>query len=497
MIKKLKKEILGNPIVYILLALIFVLGFYIRIYRINDLLGFYYDQGRDALAVWDIWHKGHIPFIGPTTGIAGIFRGPYYYWLIAPFYLLGRGDPIWPSIFLSLTTMIAVLVVYYLGFKIQGRITGLIGAVISSFSFNILLASRWLSNPTPMLLLSVLLVWMMLLVTEGKKWAWPAIAFILGLSLFHFGSSGEAFYFPAIFVFAIWQRKNLPNKKIFLWSIFLFFLTVAPLIAFDIKNHGLLIGNIKSFLFGGGEGGSFGIPKWRQIGDKFMFLYDVFTNKIFNARYEKETLLIFSTVLFFVYFLHKTIKKDGVKILLMLLGIGSLGIILFQGNFGNIYDYYLTGYYLPFVLLFSISLGVVWENHLGKVFVLYFLFAFLAANYDFISYRLSDPVDSDISVAFKNQNQAINWIYNDANGAKFNVDEYVPPVIPYAYEYLFQWKDKNYTQERTDILYTLYEQDPPHPERLNAWLERQKGIGKVESSSRFGGITVERRIRIK
>jgi len=45
-------------------------------------------------------------------------------------------------------------------------------------------------------------------------------------------------------------------------------------------------------------------------------------------------------------------------------------------------------------------------------------------------------------------------------------------------------------------LYTLYEIDPPHPERLKAWLDRQKGIGKVIETYTVGGITVERRIRI-
>ena len=51
--------------------------------------------------------------------------------------------------------------------------------------------------------------------------------------------------------------------------------------------------------------------------------------------------------------------------------------------------------------------------------------------------------------------------------------------------------------ENISLLYILYETDPPHPERLDIWLERQKGIGKVEESTRFGGITVERRMRVK
>src|SRR3989344_5356863 len=171
----LKNEILVYKLTYFLLTVILVGGLFVRVYRIDQTLGFYIDQGRDAKVIWDFWYQGKMFLIGPTTGIAGIFRGPFYYYLIAPFYLLGRGSPLWPSVFLSFTTVLATLVAYCLGFKIQGRMTGLIAAVISAFSFNVIMAARWLSNPTPMLLLSLLLVWLMILVTEGKKYAWAGI----------------------------------------------------------------------------------------------------------------------------------------------------------------------------------------------------------------------------------------------------------------------------------------------------------------------------------
>src|SRR3990167_8398219 len=79
----------------ILVGIILLSAFFLRVYRVNEILGFYYDQGRDALVIWDLWHNGKFFLIGPTTGIAGIFRGPFYYYLIAPLYLIGRGDPVW------------------------------------------------------------------------------------------------------------------------------------------------------------------------------------------------------------------------------------------------------------------------------------------------------------------------------------------------------------------------------------------------------------------
>src|SRR3989338_740654 len=95
------KEIKSHPLAYIILMIILFSAFFIRIYRLNDLLGFYYDQGRDALVIWKLWHEGKPFLIGPVTGLSGIFLGPFYYYLIAPLYLIGKGDPVFPAFFLA------------------------------------------------------------------------------------------------------------------------------------------------------------------------------------------------------------------------------------------------------------------------------------------------------------------------------------------------------------------------------------------------------------
>ncbi len=497
-INVLKKEIRDNKFIYAVLAITLVAALFLRVYRIDKILGFYFDQGRDALVIWDLWHKYKFFLIGPTTGIAGIFRGPYYYYLIAPFYLIGGGNPIWPSVFLSLTTVVAVVFIYYLGAKIQSRATGIIAAIIASFSFYIVLASRWLSNPTPMLLLSMILVWAMLKVTEEKKWAWPVIALVSGLSLFSFGSSGEFFYFPALLIFVIWQRKNFPDRKNLIISIVLFFITFAPLLIFDLKHEHILLNNfMQTFV---GEGSFKKVTKF-IFEERTKFYYDVFTNKIFESRGIVEIRVLIALTILFFAFLPKLIKKPGVKILLLLLISPIIGLYFYQGNYAVVYDYYMTGYYLIFLLLVAVLLGKLWSDNLGKIFVLYFLYLFLTSNINVLQYKLGDRADSPQSIAFINQKQAIDWIYQDAKEQPFNEDVYVPPVIPYAYDYLFTWygevvHGREPEGGRVDLLYTLYEVDGPHPERLDAWLARQKGIGKVVKTAHFGGITVERRERL-
>jgi len=151
-LKSISLEVINYPRVYLLLFLILLLAFFVRVYRVDDLLGFYYDQGRDALVIWRLWHEGKLFLIGPVTGLAGIFLGPLYYYIIAPIYILSGGSPIFPAVFLAFTSTVAIFLLYYLGWKFHSRAAGVIAATIGAFSYYIVLAGRWLSNPTLILL---------------------------------------------------------------------------------------------------------------------------------------------------------------------------------------------------------------------------------------------------------------------------------------------------------------------------------------------------------
>lgn len=502
--KVCKKELKSHAPFYLLLAAILLGALFVRTYRTDQVLGFYYDQGRDAKEVWELWHEGDFFLIGPTTGIAGIFRGPFYFYLIAPFYLLSGGNPVLPSYFLSLTSVLALIVMYCLAKKIQDRTTGLFAVIIGGFSFYLMLASRWLSNPTPMLLLSMLLVWAMFAAIDNKKYAWPAIGLISGLSLFHFGSSGEFFYFPALLVLFFWMLKKhgfRGKSSINLSTVgiagVLFLFTASPLILFDFLHEHILSNNITGFLFGEG---SFKSSFGDVIAHRLNFYHGTLGTKIFPWLKVRENVLLAIATLSFLVHLPKLIKNDYIRTLLLLMLSPVIGLLFFQGNFGNIYDYYLTGYYLVFILLFSISLGLIWKHKVGKLFVIFFIYVFFSTNLLLVKSNITTGVDGENTILLGNQKQAVDWVFEDAAGRPFNVDVYVPPVIPHAYDYLFLWRGEAIynTQpeaEQVELLYTLEEVDPSHPERLREWYDRQSGIGSIEETVRFGGITVERRTR--
>jgi len=515
--KDFRKEVSGHKVIYVLLAIALLTGLFVRTYRTDQILGFYYDQGRDALKVWDFWHKGDLMLIGPTTGIAGILRGPFYFYLIAPFYLLGGGNPVVPAYFLAFISMIAILLAYYLGYKAHSRAAGLLVVIISSFSFYMMVAARWLSNPTPMLLLSMILVWMMFVVAEEKNkksarsgWAWVVIGLVSGMSLWHFGSSGEFFYFGALGVFFLWQlgifdklkrkkwKANLPPTKYVVLALGAFAFTMSPLILFDFLNNHLLSQNIKKFLL---EEESFRGDFYTVFRERLSYFYQTFVSKIFNSVDQVEKIFLAIITICFVGFLPRFWKNDRIKILFLLLLSPIIGMLFFQGNEGNIYDYYMSGYYMIFLLILAVTLGEIWKYKIGKLFVLLFILLFANNNLPIVKARIISGVDEKPTIAFGNQMQAVEWILEDADGREFNTDIYVPPITPYSYDYLFIWLSQSKygnspIAQPVDLLYTLYEVDQVNPSLLQNWLVRQMSMGSIDETKEFGGITVNRRKRL-
>lgn len=494
MLKKLKKYITPWNL-FILIILLF--AFVLRIYRIDELMGFHYDQGRDALIIWDLIKNHKFFLIGPVTGLEGIFLGPFYYYLIAPFYLIGGGSPTVPSMFLSFLVTISLYFLYKTGVEIGGKATGFIALVIGSFSNYFVFSNRWLSNPTPIYLTSILIFYLMVLIIKNKtttrsNYWWYAIYLLVGVSL-HFELASAIFYLPVLLILTYWQRKKL-NVRDFIISTFLLFITFLPQIVFNFRHENILL---KNFIIEFSKFNPRGGTICRIVTDRLKTFWNMFYIKVFPNN--EFLAIIFSIISIFGInkFIRIKLNKEIGKLFLIFLGIPAVGYILYKGNFGILYDYYFTGYYFILILLFSLGLSIFWRNKLGKILIIIFLTIFSFVNLKLVYSSFTSEVNHGNNIVLGNQLEAVTWIKEDSRQFEtFNIDSYVPPVITYSYDYLFLWNNVIQEEKQVPILYTLYEDDPPHPERLKAWLERQKGIGIVEKEYKTGGITVQRRKRI-
>lgn len=490
-----------------LIIVILGVALFVRVYRVNMLLGFWYDQGRDALVIWDLWHKGKLFLIGPTTGLTDIFLGPFYYYLIAPFYLIGKGNPFFPAIFLSFTTVIGTGLLYQLGKKYYSKKVGIIAALITAISYQIVYLSRWLSNPTSIFLSSVILLYLLTeLVNKGDRKLWIFVALIIGLSL-NFEAASAFFYIPVtlvVFIYILFTsgKKYFPNLSVIFLAIGTFVLIQLPQVIFNLRHDNILFKAFSEVLL---KKENVSVLFWSSLKYRADFFWNSFSEKIFPqpTMFAQISFILLGILL--IIKINKFRKNPLFVTLLMFLLIPLVGYTLFQGNYGQLFDYYLMGYYYPFILLLSIILMEFWSFTLGKVFVLIFIIIFSWQNGRLTRNYITTGLDGPASVLIGNQMNIINWIYNDAKGSNFNIDIYVPPVIPYSYNYLLLWQGnvrcgkslcglKNTSDEK--LLYTIYETDFPHPERLNEWFKRQNTIGIVQADYSFGGVAVQRRSRI-
>jgi len=116
------------------------------------LLGFYYDQGRDAKMAADIIHGANFPAIGPTTGISGLYLGPFWYYLITPGYIFSGGNPAVASYFIAILESLTIPLIYILVRKFWRTDTAYLASILWSFSHYLIRSARWFSNPSPILL---------------------------------------------------------------------------------------------------------------------------------------------------------------------------------------------------------------------------------------------------------------------------------------------------------------------------------------------------------
>ena len=148
-IESLKLFLHFNPS-FPILATILLAAAWLRLFRIRDYLVFLGDEGRDMLVWFNMVSKGEFTFLGPTASVGGFYLGPIYYYLALPFYYFIR-DPVGPAIFVAITGILTVWLIYHVCLNWFGKTAGLLAAWTYAIAALIIRYSRasWNPNPVP------------------------------------------------------------------------------------------------------------------------------------------------------------------------------------------------------------------------------------------------------------------------------------------------------------------------------------------------------------
>ena len=348
--KKLLNFYFSSKKAAFLFLLILIFFSFLRFYRLPQRTIFNWDQERDAFEVQKIL-SGDPSLIGPRVlGPQGFFLGPYFYYLLAPFYFLTSGHPQAIVYFLIVLNLVFFLTAYLIVKRIWGEKTALIFLFLWTINLAAIETVAW--NPA-LIPLMLVLIWFTL---SQKSYFWLGLSLSLAIN-FHFQA---IFLVPFILLFLFWQ-KELSGKNLGKATLG-FFLPFTPLILFDLRHNFLNFKLLGQFIKGRGEGGNF--LAWRPVLANFL-----------TGFWGEEKIwlpLTLALVLLTLWLVKKQknyFSKNFLKSLLFLYPVVLLGF--------GIYGQRPSEYYFNFLLPFFILVLALFISSFGKLKRLFFLLFFV------------------------------------------------------------------------------------------------------------------------
>jgi hypothetical protein len=193
-----------------------------------------YDQARDSFLTRQMIKTKDLILLGPQTEYYGLFHGPLYYYLIAPFYAFSQGETWLPILAMTLITFSSIIPLALLSIRLaKSKTAGILAIAIFSLAYPFIEYGRWLSNVSislPFLAWTYFLFYKILATKESPKWLFFLLGLFLGLAV-----QGELFFLcltAVVFMALISQRKKFLAIITCLGGVIL---GVLPLIIAELK----------------------------------------------------------------------------------------------------------------------------------------------------------------------------------------------------------------------------------------------------------------------
>lgn len=455
---------------------------------------FTYDQGRDLLKVREIVENLNLTLIGPTTGLPGIFYGPWWYYFLSPLMIFSQGNVQTIALIFATIGMVSILLLFFLIKKISKNTTvALILAATAAMSGPFIASSSQIWSPSLVLPLMMLYITSLYQILEKSKSLW---FFTLGLSCAAIADSGAAFGIMltiATIVTAILFKRNFFKKDLVFFFLGIF-LVLLPRIIFEIKNDFLMTREVINWIFSPAV-----FQEKLTLMERAITRLDLFFlnfAQTFSQSNKFTAVIPLLVIAIFLLILKRQIFKNQLfKFLTVVLLILYVCFTLFPDA---VWDYYLVG--LP--IIYITLMALVLSHTPGK-------FKFLLPGIAMILLALNfrGKLLSPFSITwlgdgaiYRNQIKVLEDIKGELSG-NYTLYVYSPAGIDYPFNYLLTYKNNrnqiDLPSDNQKTMFLIIRDDQSHSFMPTGWYgDKTRDHTKLISKKDYpGNIIVEKHIR--
>lgn len=219
---------------YIILIVILLLSLFFRTYDIVGRFEYAHDGDLYSWIVKDIVVNQHLRLIGQETSAQGIFVGPLFYYLLVPFFILTKMDPIGAVIPATILGLLTTFSFYWVLKQLFNNSVGLLGAFLYAVLLSTVGFDRWVVPTVSTSLWTIWYFYVLIMIARGKLQVLPILAILIGLIWhIHLALIPTLLGLPIAFLIAR-QLPNLKQLGIFILTLVVFSI---PLIAFELKHN--------------------------------------------------------------------------------------------------------------------------------------------------------------------------------------------------------------------------------------------------------------------
>jgi len=457
------------------IILLLLLTFLFRIYKIEDLFYFSYDEEIPAFIGRKLLLFGDISLLGGVTPF-GFHLAPYFYWFLAFLLFLGKLNPIIWSFAGAAIATVTTLMMFVVGKELFNKKVGYLAASFWTFSYLANLYDRHMWALYWGSLISLVVIYGLYKIAKGNE----KFTYLLGATLaFAIQTDLSNLIFIALAAI-VWFIYKIPIRKSTIFAALIVTLSFTPIVVFDLThsfaNTKPAIEYFKKGLSHpannpqGFVGNTLFFPRVfsrliypsgsDQVATNYSYCPDLAFGKLKNV----PVLLVIITSTIVIAFLARSIRAPfQFKVMSLLVILYYAGIQLFGTVFkSDIFEHYISGLFGIFLLILAFFIAKLPKK----------IWLIVLAVFVFFNLQKLFSAQNNMGLTYKRQ--AIEYSMQAVGNRDFSLDSLSTCWKYGGYRYLFavygREPVKSYVDPNLAYLYGPIEVAFQHPQTVVAFV---------------------------